>query len=100
MGGDGLYGAVGEVEAGLLEVFVEEVADEVDGVAVGVADEAAVGVFPYVERQTGVVVIVEGAEGLVVGDVESEARGEVFDGNGAEEGDLFRVHGDMSFDFF
>ena len=57
----GFAGAVGEVEAGLLEVFVEEVADEVDGVAVGVADEAAVGVLPYVERQTGVVVVVEGA---------------------------------------
>ena len=93
MGGDGLYGAVGEVEAGLLEVFVEEVADEVDGVAVGVADEAAVGVFPYVERQTGVVVVVEGAEGFVVAHVEAEARGEVFDGDGAKLLDLIIVHG-------
>ena len=93
MGGDGLHGAVGEVEAGLLEVFVEEVADEVDGVAVGVADEAAVGVFPHVERQTGVVVVVEGAEGFVVAHVEAETRGEVFDGDGAEEGDLFLCHG-------
>lgn len=51
MGGDGLYGAVGEVEAGLVEVFVEEVAYEVDGVAVGVADEAAVGVAAWVEGE-------------------------------------------------
>ena len=93
MGGDGLYGAVGEVEAGLLEVFVEEVADEVDGVSVGVADEAAVGVLPYVEGQTGVVVVVEGAEGFVVAHVEAEARGEVFDGDGAEELELFLCHG-------
>ncbi len=92
----GFAGAVGEVEAGLLEVFVEEVADEVDGVdgvAVGVADEAAVGVFPYVERQTGVVVVVEGAEGFVVAHVEAEARGEVFDGDGAKLLDLIIVHG-------
>ena len=89
----GFAGAVGEVEAGLLEVFVEEVADEVDGVAVGVADEAAVGVLPYVERQTSVVVVVEGAECFVVAHVEAEARGEVFDGDGAEEGDLFLCHG-------
>ena len=93
VGGDGLYGAVGEVEAGLLEVFVEEVADEVAGVAGGVADGAAVGVLPYVERQTRVVVVVEGAEGFVVAHVEAEARGEVFDGDGAEDGDLFLCHG-------
>lgn len=100
MGGDGLYGAVGEVEAGLVEVFVEEVADEVDGVAVGVADEAAVGVLPYVKGEGWVTVVVEGAEGFVVAHVESQALRDPLDGDIAEEGDLFLCHGDMSFDFF
>ena len=77
----------------LLEVFVEEVADEVDGVAVGVADEAAVGVLPHVEGEGWVTVVVEGAEGFVVAHVEAEARGEVFDGDGAEELELFLCHG-------
>ena len=38
-------------------------------------------------------VVVEGAEGFVGSDVEAEARGEVFDGDGAEDGDLFLCHG-------
>ena len=92
MGGDGLYGAVGEVEAGLLEVFVEEVADEVDGVAVGVADEAAVGVLPYVERQTSVVVVVEGAEGFVSRDLEPQPLRDLLDGEIAKQLNILSFH--------
>ena len=79
----GVASAVGEVEAGFAEVFVEEVADEVDGVAVGAAGEAAVGVFTEVEGEGGVVVVVEGAEGLVAVDLDAEAGGDFFDGEGS-----------------
>ena len=47
----GHSGAVGEPGAGFGEGFVEEVHDEVDGAAVGVADEAAVGVAAGVEGE-------------------------------------------------
>ena len=77
----GHSGAVGEPLAGFGEGFVEEVHDEVDGAAVGVADEAAVGVFSHVEGEGGVMVGVEGAEGFVGSDVEAEAGGDFFDGD-------------------
>ena len=63
---------------------MEEVHDEVDGAAVGVADEAAVGVFTEVEGEGGVMVVVEGAEGFVGSDVEAEAGGDFLDGEGSE----------------
>ena len=89
--GDGVAG--GEVEAGFAEVFVEEVADEVDGVAVGATGEAAVGVFLEVEGEGGVVVVMEGTEGLVAVDLDAEAGGDFFDGEGSEELDLVVCHG-------
>ena len=93
----GFAGAVGEVLAGFAEVFVEELADEVDGVAVGAAGEAAVGVFLEVESEGGVVVVVEGTEGLVAVDLDAEAGGDFFDGDGAEEGYLFLGHDGLRF---
>jgi len=58
--------------------------DEVDGAAVLVADEAAEGVLFIVEGEGGVVVVVEGAEGFVMRDVESQAFGDLLDGEVAE----------------
>ena len=81
MGWGGFDGAVGEVEAGFFEVFVEEVHNEVDGAAVGVADEATVGVAAGVEGEGWVVVGMEGAEGFVAADFEAETGGDVFDGD-------------------
>jgi hypothetical protein len=40
-----------------------------------------------------VVVVVEGAEGLVAVDLDAEAGGDFFDGEGSEEGYLFLGHG-------
>jgi hypothetical protein len=81
MGWGGFDGAVGEPLAGFFEVFVEEVHNEVDGAAVGVADEAAVGVAAGVEGEGGVMVGVEGAEGFVESDFEAEAGGDFLDGD-------------------
>jgi hypothetical protein len=68
------------------------VAGEVDGVAVGAAGEAAVGVFTEVEGEGGMVVVMEGTEGLVAVDLDAEAGGDFFDGEGAEELDLIVCH--------
>ena len=92
LGGYGDKGASGEPLAGVEEVLVEEAHDEVDGAAVGVADEAAEGVAAAMEGEGGVAVVVEGAEGLVVDDLEAEALGDFLDGEGAEEGYLFLGH--------
>ena len=78
--------------AGFFEVFVEEVHDEVDGAAVGVADEAAVGVASGVEGEGWVVVGVEGAEGFVAADFEAETGDDVFDGEVAEGLEVELVH--------
>lgn len=78
-----MVGAVGEPRAGFGEGFVEEVHDEVDGAAVGVADEAAVAVPSHVEGEWGVVVGVEGAEGFVGSDVEAQAGRDLLDGEGS-----------------
>lgn len=74
----------GEPVAGVEEAAVENVHGEADGVAVGVAGEAAVGVLPRVEGEGGVVVVVEGAEGFVAGDLDAEPCGDLLDGEVAE----------------
>ena len=82
----------GEPAAGFFEVVVEVAHHEVDGAAVVVADEAPVGVLPWVEGKTGVVVVVEGAERLVAEDLEPEAFRDPLDGEVAEPLKVKLIH--------
>ena len=66
-------GAVGEPPAGVAEVEAEGPHHEVYGAAAGVAYEAPEGVSADVEREAGMAVAVEGAEGLVGVYLEPEA---------------------------
>ena len=84
MGLMGFDGVVGEPGAGLAEVLVECLHNEVDGAAVGVADEATVGVASGVEGEGGVVVVVEGTEGFVSDDLESQPFRDLLDGEVAK----------------
>ena len=85
--------AVGEPSAGVGERFAEVSHHEVDGAAVCVACEASVGVGARVEREAGMVVVVEGAEALVPRDVQSDALGHSLYGELAEPGYFEMVHG-------
>ena len=76
--------AVGKPSAGFLEVLVQGVHHEVDGAAVGIADEATEGVATDVVGETGVMVVVEWAETLVTCDAKAKALGNEFYGEGAE----------------
>ena len=58
--------------AGFAEVLVEGAHHEVDVPSVLPADEAAEGVASHVEGERGVVVVVEGAEGFVLPELEPQ----------------------------
>ena len=66
---------------------------EVDDTAVCTAGEAAEGVLADVEREAGVMVRVEGAEGLVAHNVHAEALSDALDGEAAQFFDSILVHG-------
>ena len=68
----------------LPEVFVEALHHQVDGAAVGAADEAAVAVAADRERQAGVVVVVERAETEVSCNLESKSLRDPLDGEVAK----------------
>ena len=84
--------AVGEPSAGIGERFAEVAHHEVDSAAVGIADEATVGVATDVVGEAGVVVVVERAETLVTCDAKAKALGNGFYGKGTETGDFVFVH--------
>ena len=74
----------GKPSTGLGERFVKVTHHEVDGAAVGIADEATEGVAPTVVGETGVMVVVERAEALVACDAEAKTLGNGFYWEGAE----------------
>ena len=80
----GFDGVVGEPGAGLAEVLVECLHNEVDGAAVSIADEATVGVASGVEGEGGVVVVVEWTGGFVSDDLEPHPFRDLLDGEVAE----------------
>ena len=90
-------GGISQPSAGIGKGLVQSVHHEVDGAAVCVACEASVGVGARVERQAGVVVVVEGAEALVPRDVQSDALGHSLYGELAEPGYFEMVHGGFCF---
>ena len=71
---------------------MEGLHNEVDGAAVGVADEATVGVASGVEGEGGVVVVVEGAEGLVSDDLEPHPFRDLLDGEVAKGLNILSFH--------
>ena len=73
---------VGKPSAGVGERFAEVAHYEVDGAAVGIADETAESVAADVVGETGVVVVVERAEALVTCDAKAKALGNGFYGEG------------------
>ena len=70
----------GKPSTGLEERFAEVTHHEVDGAAVGIADEAAEGVAATIVGEAGVMVVVERAEALVACDAEAKALGNGFYG--------------------
>ena len=52
--------------AGFLEVLAKYLHGKVDGAAMGIAHKALEGVLAYLEREAGMLVVVEGAEGFVL----------------------------------
>ena len=70
--------------AGFFKILVEVVHDEVDGAAVGVADEAPIGVLPHVKRQACVVVVVKRTQSLMPAHLEPQPFRDLLDGEVAE----------------
>ena len=92
---------VGKPPTRLEEILVQMSHHEVDGSAVRPTHEAAVGVPTDIERQRGMMVVVEGTEALVPHDMESKSLCDPLNGEVAEllQFVLFHQHQALRFSF-